>query len=154
VNLDKKPAQNLGLFSLPPLEPLPIDVPIPAELEEFREKYNELYSDMYSFGMDRAIGLQKASIQAAARMQNELIDSYKHASWCTPQIAEWLDAVASTLATCMEWQLGMLSLFVPVSPSAAPPAVNPASAEELAHGMDLGTGQRKRKPAPRNRNAS
>jgi hypothetical protein len=154
VNLDKKPAQNVALFSLPPLEALSPDAPVPAELVEFRERYNELYSDMYSYGMDQAIGLQKSSIQAAARMQNELIDSYKHAAWCTPQFAEWLDSVAIAIARCMEWQMGMLSLCVPVTPSAALPAPDPTNAEALEQGMDLGTGQSKRKPAPRGTKAS
>jgi len=154
VNLDKKPAQNIALFSLPPLESLPADVALPAELEEIRDRYNELYSDMYSYGMDKAIGLQKSSIEAAARMQSELIETYKHASWCTPQFAEWLDSVAKALATCMQWQLGMLSLFVPVSPSPALVEGKPVNAEELEHGMDLGTGQRKRSVTRRNRSAS
>jgi hypothetical protein len=154
MNLDKKPAQNLALFSLPPLESLTADVPIPAELEEIRERYNEQYSDQYSYRMDKAIGLQKSSIEAAARMQSELIDTYKHAAWCTPQFADWLDSVAKALATCMEWQLGMLSLFVPLSPSTALPEGKPVNAEELEHGMDLGTGQRKRSATRHKRSAS
>ena len=86
----------------------------------------------------------RLSAIAIARMQSEMIESYMGATWCTPEIAEWLDTVASTLASCMQWQMSMLALLVPVSPAPALAPPEDTSPEGLAHGMDLGTGQRKR----------
>lgn len=153
MNLEKKPNVSASLFAVPSLHELAADAGLPPEVEQFQEAYNDLFSDWYSQGMDQAIGIQRVSIEAAARMQSEMIESYKGASWCTPEIAEWLDMVAETLASCMQWQLTMLSALVPVVPARALKSPEDASAEALAHGMDLGTGQRKRGKNPRILNA-
>jgi hypothetical protein len=153
VNLGKKPIANASLFAVPSLHELVNEAGLPPEVEQFQEMYNDLFSEWYSLGMDQAIGIQRSSIQAAARMQSEMIESYKGASWCTPELSDWLDSVATALASCMEWQMAMLAAFVPVSPSLALKSSEPASSEELAHGMDVGTGQRKPRRSPRVRNA-
>jgi len=153
VNLEKKPIAGASLFAVPDLHTLVSDAGLPPELEKFQEKYNDLFSEWYSQGMDQAIGIQRASIQAAARMQCEMIESYKGASWCTPEIANWLDSVAGALASCMQWQMTMLSALVPVLPAPALRSPGEANSEALARGMDVGTGQRKRSKVQKIRDA-
>jgi hypothetical protein len=69
------------------------------------------FQELSSLGMDRALGIQKASLAAAVRLQSDVIDSFKNASWCTPELAEWLDEMAHAFASCMELQMTLFSLM-------------------------------------------
>jgi hypothetical protein len=143
VNTNNKLARSASLFSSLSDVLVP-DAEYPAELQE-------LYSDLYCLGMDQAIGIQKASLEAAVRLQTEVIDSYKHAAWCTPQFASWLDLVSQSLAYCMEWQMNLLSMLVPARPAlgVGGSLALGANAEELEHSMDVGIGHHKNSPASR-----
>jgi hypothetical protein len=108
---------------------------------------NADFQEQSSLGMDRALGLQKASLAAAVRLQSEVIESYKSASWCTPELAEWLDGLAEAFATCMELQMNLFALMgTHVSSTIAGiPGMNPQlTAEALARSMDLAIGPRKK----------
>ena len=69
------------------------------------------FQEQSSLGMDRALGVQKASLEAAVRLQTDLIDNFKSASWCTPELAEWLDGMAHAFASCMELQMTLFNLL-------------------------------------------
>ena len=69
------------------------------------------FQELSGLGMDRALGVQKASLEAAVRLQSDVIDSFKNASWCTPELAEWLDGLAHAFASCMELQMTLFNLL-------------------------------------------
>ena len=118
--------------------------------------------DLYSQGMDCAIGLQKASLAAAVRLQTEVMDSYKDsykdATWTTPELTGWFDLMAQALASFMQWQMTMLAMLVPAAVPAATVDAAPVTPvqltpDEMDHVMDVGTGQRKKPAAIRRKNS-
>jgi hypothetical protein len=97
-------------------------------------------------GMDRALGIQKASLAAAFRLQTDMIDSFKSASWCTPELSEWLDGMAHAFATCLELQMTLFAMMgTQVSDSIASlPGMNGRMAAEVVErSMDRALGPRK-----------
>lgn len=94
---------------------------------------NRESQELSSLGMDRALGMQKASLAAAVRLQSDVIDSFKTASWCTSELAEWLDGMADAFATCMELQMTLFNLMgTQINRSIASlPGMNPEMAAEV-----------------------
>ena len=109
----------------------------------------EAYADLQEvscLGMDRALGIQKASLAAAARLQSGLIDSFKSASWCTPELSEWLDGMSHAFATCMELQMTLFAMMgteVRNSIASLPGMNARMAAEVVERSMDLALGPRK-----------
>jgi hypothetical protein len=96
--------------------------------------------------MDRALGIQKASLAAAVRLQADLIDNFKNASWCTPELSEWLDGMADAFATCLELQMTLFAMMgTEVRNSIARlPGMNPRMAAEVVErSMDRALGPSK-----------
>ena len=103
------------------------------------------FQELSSLGMDRALGVQKASLEAAVRLQSDLIDNFKNASWCTPELAEWLDGMAHAFASCMELQMTLFNLLgTQVSSTIATlPGMNQQMAAQVVErSMDIALGPR------------
>jgi hypothetical protein len=98
------------------------------------------FQELSSLGMDRALGVQKASLEAAVRLQSDVIDSFKNASWCTPELAEWLDGLTHAFASCMELQMNLFNLLgTQVTGTVASlPGMNPEMAAKVVErSMDI-----------------
>jgi hypothetical protein len=75
-----------------------------------------------------------------------MIDSFKSASWCTPELSEWLDGMAHAFATCLELQMTLFAMMgTQVSDSIASlPGMNGRMAAEVVErSMDRALGPRK-----------
>lgn len=130
-----------------------------AQLAQFAKQahlpdagFHEL-QEMYSHGMDRALGVQMNSIDAAVRLQTEMIDrckgGYQSAYWFMPSWNLWLNSISQSLTTVMELQMNLLNIFAPSAPTLSGyRSRTNHTVEEIAHHMDLGTGARK-KPSRR-----
>lgn len=104
---------------------------------------DEEKQEISSPGMDRALEIQKASLAAAIRLQSDLIESYKSASWCTPELADWLDGVARAFASCTELQMNLFALMGNhvTSTIASIPGMNPQlTAKVVERSMDIALG--------------
>jgi hypothetical protein len=109
--------------------------------------YNADFQELSSLGMDRALGAQKASLAAAVQLQNDVIDSFKNASWCTPELSEWLDGIAHAFASCMQLQMTLFSLMGSQVSStiASIPGMNARIAGEVVErSMDIAIGPHKK----------
>jgi len=109
--------------------------------------FNREFQELSSLGMDRALGLQRASLSAAVRLQSDVIDSFKNASWCTPELAEWLDGMAHAFASCMELQMTLFSLMgtqVSNTISSLPGMNTQIAAEVVERSMDIALGPHKK----------
>jgi hypothetical protein len=139
------PARKTALSLVPASES---QTPNAEFLDDFR--------DLCSSAMDRAIGIEKASLAAAVDLNSSVIDIYKNAFWFAPVFGEILDTAAKSFESCMKLQMNWLTLMVPhaegsaSSLSAAAPSSTVASsfgnqaqstAEELAHSMDIAIGE-------------
>jgi hypothetical protein len=103
------------------------------------------FQEMSSLGMDRALGIQKASLEAAVRLQSDVIDSFKNASWCTPELAEWLDGMSHAFASCMELQMTLFSLMgsqVRSTVASLPGMDLRMAAEVVERSMDMAIGSK------------
>ena len=74
--------------------------------------YNAEIHDLFSHAMDRALGVQKASLKAVVKMQNEMIEMQKHAFEAKPAICNVFEGASQAYATCLEFQLSWLNLVV------------------------------------------
>jgi hypothetical protein len=129
VNPKTIPAKDALLFPVQDKQEGAPNVGVGAELQE-----------VASVGMDRALGIQRASLAAAVELQMGVIDSFKSASWCTPELAEWLDGMAHAFATCLELQMNLFALLgTQVSNSIASlPGMNSRMAAEVVErSMDI-----------------
>src|ERR1017187_6664017 len=89
--------------------------------------YTHDFQELCSHAMDRAIGMEKASVDAVLRMQSCVIDScdvskycavnYQDVSGFTPAFGNLFDLMAQTITTFGELQLAWLTMM---TPSAAP----------------------------------
>ena len=93
--------------------------PNKAQLHIAAERYHNPYADCNSdlqdlscHAMDRAIGIQKASLAAMVKMQSNVIEMQKQACGSEPVFGELFDGAAQALATCVEIQLSWLNLMV------------------------------------------
>lgn len=142
MNAGSAPAKSRPLF------------PMAEEQAQMLEAGLSEFQELYSGAMDRALGMQQASLAAAARMQSDVINSYndscRNTVSLTPKLVGWFGTLAQAFASIMEWQLSLLSLFAPLgwaAGSSASPAALPA--DELEHAIDVGFGQSKKRRAGR-----
>jgi hypothetical protein len=106
-------------------------------------RFSAEFQELSSLRMDRALGVQKASLAAAVQLQSDVIDSFKAASWCTPELAEWLDGMAQAFAACLELQMTLFNLMgMQVGNTIASlPGMNPEMAEQVVErSMDIALG--------------
>ena len=75
-------------------------------------EYNADLQDMFSHAMDRALGVQKASLAAVMKMQSDVIEMQKHAFDAEPAIGNVFDTASQMYATCLEIQLNWLNMMV------------------------------------------
>ena len=75
-------------------------------------EYHAGFHDLVSHAMDRALGVQKASLTAVVKMQNDVIEMQKHAFEGEPAIGNIFEAASNAYATCLEIQLSWLGMFV------------------------------------------
>jgi hypothetical protein len=97
------------------------------------------FQDLFSFGMDRAIEIQKASLSTVVCLNSCAIDIYKNAFWFMPSLGGLFETAAQSFASCMDLQLNWLTMPITASRNAAIPS---PSAEELANCMDIAIGER------------
>ena len=82
-------------------------------------EYNAGFQDLFSHAMDRALGVQKASLNAVVKMQNDVIEMQKHAFEVEPAIGNVFEAASNTYATCLEIQLSWLGMMVDIAKQGA-----------------------------------
>jgi hypothetical protein len=114
------------------------------------------FQDLYSHGMDRALGMQETSLDTAVKLQSQAVDFYRNAFASTPVLSAFFQTAANFLASCMELQMKCLTLTLPgmvpgILPASSRRTDGPVhqSAEELAHYVDMGSGQRKNRAPER-----
>lgn len=80
-----------------------------------------IYHDVYSHGMDRAMGSEQASIEAAVNLQSSVAGIMEQADWYTPALCNLLDMAVQSLKSCLDLQLIWLSILAPqaITPSQA-----------------------------------
>jgi hypothetical protein len=79
------------------------------------------FQELCSLAMDQALGMEKASLDAATRMQSFAIGILEHASWSISDIASdaapardnLFDFVAQTVLSCLQLQLYCLAMMSP-----------------------------------------
>jgi hypothetical protein len=105
------------------------------------------FQELYSLGMDRALGMEKASLDAVVRLHSCLIDLYQNAFCFAPELGNLIETAVQSVAFCMEVQLSWLALLAPhASSHGSTTASNSGNrttptAEELAHSMDIAIGE-------------
>ena len=83
-------------------------------------EYNAGIQDLFCHAMDRALGAQKASINAVVKMQNDVIEMQKHAFEGEPAaIGSIFETASGAYAACLEIQLSWLSMMVEFSKQGA-----------------------------------
>jgi hypothetical protein len=106
------------------------------------------FQDLFSLGMDRAIGIEKASLAAAARMQSDVLDHYKNGYWFSPALGKLFGTATEVFASCMELQMSWFALMAShISSTVASSSGMQArqarlAAEALERGMDIVIGAR------------
>jgi hypothetical protein len=111
------------------------------------------FQDPRSQAMDKAIGIEKASLATVVGLNSAVVDIYKDAFGYAPVFGELFDTTAKSFALCIELQMNWLTMMVPhpnerseTSLHVAAPSSTVASssggqaepqAEELAHSMDI-----------------
>jgi hypothetical protein len=95
------------------------------------------FQEMYSLAMDRAVGIEKASLDAVVQMQSCMIDAFQNAPWGSsgvsamvpfdasfnpssdassdllPALAHLFDLAAQAITSYLELQLGWLAMIAP-----------------------------------------
>jgi hypothetical protein len=95
------------------------------------------FQNLCGLGMDRAIGIEKASL-----------DIKKKASWFAPLLGYLFNTVTKAFASCMESQRNWLNMRVPCATSHVGTAASNSSSQaqstpdELAYSMDIAIGER------------
>ena len=78
--------------------------------------YNTGMQDLFSHAMDRALGVQKASLAAVVKMQSDVIEMQRHAFEREPVLGNIYEAASEAAtqayATCLEIQLSWLDMMV------------------------------------------
>lgn len=103
------------------------------------------FQEQCSLGMDRAIGIEKASLPSDVRLDSGVINIYKKASWFAP-IGMFFKAAAQAVGFCMELRRSWLSQLAPHGLSHVSTVASNSSsqsrpsADELAYKMDIAIG--------------
>lgn len=71
------------------------------------------FQDLCSYAMDRALGVEEASLSAAVNLNSCLFDIYINSFGLTPALGTLFDAVAKTFAFYTDLQMTWLVLLVP-----------------------------------------
>jgi hypothetical protein len=74
--------------------------------------YTADFQDLFSHAMDRALGIQKASLAAVVKMQSDMIEMQKQAYNSQPALGNLFDTASQAFATCLEIQLTWLKMMV------------------------------------------
>jgi hypothetical protein len=69
------------------------------------------FQELYSHGMDRALGIEKASLAAVVSLNSCAIDIYRNAFWFVSSLGGLFEMAAQGFASCMELQLSLLTLM-------------------------------------------
>lgn len=69
------------------------------------------FQDLCSYAMDRALGIEKVSLDTVVSLNSCVIDTCKNAFWFSPALGDLFDTVAQAFASCMELQLSLLNLM-------------------------------------------
>jgi hypothetical protein len=141
------PASYAALSLVPKKEGQTVNVGFPDD-----------FQDLCSRAMDRAIGIEKASLTTDVGLNSSVIDIYKNAFWFAPVFCELLDTATKSFAFCTELQMSWLTLMMPhasgaseaLLPVAAPSSTVASSsesqaqptAEVLESSMDIAIGER------------
>jgi hypothetical protein len=103
------------------------------------------FQDLCSLGMDRAIGIEKASLASGVRLNACVLDIYKKASWFAP-VGKLFKAAAQAIASCIEMQQNWLTLLAPHALSHVSTVASrfgsqaQPTPDELAYSMDIAIG--------------
>jgi hypothetical protein len=103
--------------------------------------------DLCSLGMDRAIGIERASLPTGVRLNSCVIDIYKKASWFVP-VGKLFKATAQAIGFCIEMRRSWLSLLAPHALSHVSTGASRSgrqaqpTADELAYSMDIAIKER------------
>jgi hypothetical protein len=110
------------------------------------------FQDLCSRAMNRALGIEKASLSTVVSLNSSVLDIYETSLWFAPVFSNLLDLVSQAVACSMELQMNWLTLLAPYALShVATPDSRVAStsgcqaqpaADELAHSMDIAIGER------------
>lgn len=73
--------------------------------------YTADMQDLFSHAMDRALGMQKASLDAVAKMQSEVLEMQKHLYESEPAFSNMMDLAFEAYGTCLEIQMTWLDLL-------------------------------------------
>lgn len=91
----------------------------PSQLHLASESHQNPYAeytaemhDLFSHAMDRALGIQKASLAAVVKMQSDAIEMQKHVYEGEPALNSFSDLASDTFALCLEMQMTWLNLMV------------------------------------------
>jgi len=98
------------------------------------------FQHLYSAGMDRALGMEKASLDSVVRFHSCVVDLYWNTWWFSPVFSELLDAARQAFALSMELQMNWLNLSLATVASSCRQAQ--AAAEALERSMDVAIGVR------------
>lgn len=76
------------------------------------------FQELCSLAMDRALGFEKASLDAVVQMQSCAIDVLESASWASPLVSpalgDLIDLAVQAITLCLELQLNWLAVMTPV----------------------------------------
>ena len=111
------------------------------------------FQDLCSRAMDRALGIEKASLSTVVSLNSSVLDIYETSLWFTPVFSNLLDMVSQAVACSMKLQMNWLTLLAPyaLSHGAAREstlATNSGrqaepTADVLERSMDIAIGMRK-----------
>jgi hypothetical protein len=107
------------------------------------------FQNLCSLAMDRAIGIEKASLTTMVCFSSCVLAIYKSAFWFVPELGKLFDTASESLAFCTELQLDLLDQLAPVALSGVSTVATSfggsqaqPTAEVLAHSMDIAIGER------------
>jgi hypothetical protein len=75
-------------------------------------EYNADMQDLFCHAMDRALGIQKASLEAVAQMQSNVIEMQKQACGPDPAFGSLFEMASQAFAAGLEIQLSWVNLMV------------------------------------------
>jgi ABC-type enterochelin transport system permease subunit len=106
------------------------------------------FQNLCNSGMDRLIGIEKASLTTVVCFSSCILAIYKSAFWFVPELGKLFDTASESLAFCTELQLDLLdqlaSLALPgvsTTASSSGSSQSQPRAEVLAYSMDIAIGE-------------
>ena len=71
------------------------------------------FEDLCSYAMDRALGVERISLDTAVDLNANVLDLYRNSLRLAPGFSDFLDAAAKAFALCMNLQMSWLALMWP-----------------------------------------